>query len=193
MWGNLLVCYGNFKKSAFLNCKFLLISYLLPEKKIWTRLKIRTLYSVYFFIFTVNSLKLGFGEDLLNTGVIGASLYKDNQEPIQPESVVITFKNKFSQVNITGIFNVQNFTQLMLWIKYSVIYFIHATLMLLLIFNCINISQTVHVYFGIPKLILGVVINVKFWSSQKIGPNVNAAISPILESSWTSMAILAIM
>ena len=73
-------------------------------------------------------MKLGFGEDLLNTGVIGASLYKDNQEPIQPESVVITFKNKFSQVNITGIFDVQNFTQLMLWIKYSVIYFIHATL-----------------------------------------------------------------
>ena len=75
-------------------------------------------------------MKLGFGEDLLNTGVIGASLYKDNQEPIQPESVVITFKNKFSQVNITGIFNVQNFTQLMLWIKYSVIYFIHATLII---------------------------------------------------------------
>ena len=38
----------------------------------------------------------------MNTGVVGASLYKDNQEPIQPESVVITFKNKFSQVNITG-------------------------------------------------------------------------------------------
>ena len=55
---------------------------------------------IFFF-----SKKFGdFGEDILNSGVIGASLYSDNDEEIQPNFVVITFRNKFTNVNITGIY-----------------------------------------------------------------------------------------
>ena len=59
------------------------------------------------FIFVIliffSSKKFGdFGEDILNSGVIGASLYSDNDEEIQPNFVVITFRNKFTNVNITG-------------------------------------------------------------------------------------------
>ena len=56
-------------------------------------------------IFFFFSKKFGdFGEDILNSGVIGASLYSDNDEEIQPNFVVITFRNKFTNVNITGIY-----------------------------------------------------------------------------------------
>ena len=43
------------------------------------------------------------GEDVLNTAVIGASLYNaQNNTLISPKSVLLTFRTENSRVNVTG-------------------------------------------------------------------------------------------
>ena len=46
--------------------------------------------------------ELSEGQDLLNTGVIGASIYNNKNEAEQPENVELTFKVQNKNVNATG-------------------------------------------------------------------------------------------
>ena len=63
------------------------------------------------FYFFFSSEPILEGEEVLNTAVIGASLYNAaNNQPIEPKEVLITFRTENSRVNITGKTQEKQFT-----------------------------------------------------------------------------------